>query len=153
MLFTSLVLQDHPHGYILSCFFQILRVLSLQKDCRIFSDLYIPASVENFFQFMVFTFLENVLEPCIFTHALVTNSKLQVEVFENLFPQRRERGGRYDLLYQNSVRKYEDDQEYQFIFSFCMICNFSKYDGFTILKVISIKQCEIKFITSSLQPW
>ena len=58
---------------------------------------------------MVFTFLENVLEPCIFTHASVTNSKLHVEVFENLFPQRRERGGRYGLLYQNSVRKYEDD--------------------------------------------
>ena len=30
--------------------------------------------------------------------------------FENLFPPTTERGGRnYDLLYQNSVRKYEDN--------------------------------------------
>ena len=33
--------------------------------------------------------------------------------FENLFPQTAERSGRtYDLLYQNSVGKYEDDLEH-----------------------------------------
>ena len=32
---------------------------------------------------------------------------------ENLFPPTAERGeGNYDLLYQNSVRKYEDDLEH-----------------------------------------
>ena len=33
--------------------------------------------------------------------------------FENLFPPTAERGGgSYDLLYENSVRKYEDDLEH-----------------------------------------
>ena len=33
--------------------------------------------------------------------------------FENLFPPTVERsGGNYDLLYQNSVKKYEDDLEH-----------------------------------------
>ena len=33
--------------------------------------------------------------------------------FENLFPPTAERGdGNYDLLYQNSVRKYEEDLEH-----------------------------------------
>ena len=33
--------------------------------------------------------------------------------FENVFPLTAERGGgNYDLLYQNSVRKYEDDLEH-----------------------------------------
>ena len=33
--------------------------------------------------------------------------------FENLFPPTAERAGKkYELLYQNSIRKYEDDLEY-----------------------------------------
>ena len=60
----------------------------------------------------MFTFLENALNLCIFTHSPVPQSKLKVEFFENLFPQ-EERGGRnYDLLYQNSIRKNEDDLEH-----------------------------------------
>ena len=43
----------------------------------------------------------------------VTHSKLQAELFKNLFPPTAERSGEnYDLLYQNSIRKYEDDLEY-----------------------------------------
>ena len=38
------------------------------------------------------------------------------------------------------------------LFIFCMICNFSKSDGFSVLRIF-VKQCEIKAITSSLQPW
>ena len=38
---------------------------------------------------MVFTFRENALNLCIFTHAPVPHPKLQVEFFENLFPPRR----------------------------------------------------------------
>ena len=42
------------------------------------------------FQFMEFTFRENALNLCIFTHApLVPHSKVQVGFFENLFPPRR----------------------------------------------------------------
>ena len=47
------------------------------------------------FQFMVLT-LENELNLCIFTHAPVIHSKLQVQFFENLFPPKgqEQRGGR-----------------------------------------------------------
>ena len=67
---------------------------------------------------MVFTFLENALNPGIYTHAPIPLSKLQAEVFENLSPPKKtEKGGEnYDLLYQNSVRKYEDDLEQQVIY-------------------------------------
>ena len=42
----------------------------------------------------------------------ITHSPWQ-HSFENLLPPTAERGGRnYDLLYQNSVRKYEDDLEH-----------------------------------------
>ena len=79
---------------------------------------------------MEFTFPENALIRGIFTQA-PPNSKLapkflssrprQKEItpstrhhsFENLFPSTAERsGGNYDLLYQNSVRKHEDDLEH-----------------------------------------
>ena len=64
-------------------------------------------------QFMVFKFLENVLSLCIFTHAPVSHSKLHAEVFENLFwCGENYGGGNYDLLYQNSIRKYKDDLEH-----------------------------------------
>ena len=42
----------------------------------------------------------------------ITHSPRQ-HSFKNLFPPTAERGGgNYDLLYQNSVRKYEDDLEH-----------------------------------------
>ena len=84
-----LVLQDYPQEYMLLYFFKFLRVLSLQNACRIFYDLHIPTWVGKSFQCMVFTFLENALNLCMFTHAPVPHSKLQVEVFENYFPPRR----------------------------------------------------------------
>ena len=62
---------------------------SFQNACWIFSDLYIPPCLGKSFQFMVFTFPENALNLCIFTHAPVPHSKLQVEFFKNLFPARR----------------------------------------------------------------
>ena len=40
------------------------------------------------FQITVPTFLENALNLCIFTHAPVPHTKLQVEFFENLFSPR-----------------------------------------------------------------
>ena len=39
------------------------------------------------------------------------------------------------------------------LFMFYMIWNFSKCDGFTILWIIAIQLCGIKFVASSLQPW
>ena len=45
----------------------------------------------RFFQFMMFAFLENALNLCIFTHVQVRPAKLQVECFENLSSPRRNR--------------------------------------------------------------
>ena len=62
------------------------------------------------FKVVVFAFLANALNLGIFTHVPVPHSKLHAEFFENLFPPAAERGREnYDLLYQNSIRKYEDD--------------------------------------------
>ena len=64
-------------------------------------------------KFMVFALLENALNLDIFAHAHFSHSKLQAEFFENLFPPTAEGGGEiYDWLYQNSIRKYEDDLEH-----------------------------------------
>ena len=43
------------------------------------------------------------------------------------FPQDERGRENHDLLYENSIIKYEDD------FMFCMIYNFSKSDDFTVL--------------------
>ena len=89
--------------------------ISPENAYLIFSDLYIPTCVGKIFQFMMLTFLENVLNLCILTHAPVPISKFLVEFFENFFPlplpspQDGKGGGSYDWLYQNSVKKYEDD--------------------------------------------
>ena len=61
---------------------------------------------------MVFPFLENAFYLGIFTHAPVPNQKPQAEHFEKLFLPTAERHWQnYDLLYQNSIKKYEDDLE------------------------------------------
>ena len=129
---TTLVLQTYPQGYILSYFYKLPRALSLSPGCLLnfLSNFYIPRCVGKFFKFMEFTFLENALIGGSFTHApphsnlapkfllsrprqkSITHSPRQ-HSFENLFPPTAEReGGNYDLLYQNSVRKYEDDLEH-----------------------------------------
>ena len=83
------------------------------------------------FKFMVIAFLENALNLGIFTHAPLPQSNLQAEFFENLFPPTVEKGGEnYDLLYQNSIRKYEDDLEHWVIY-ILYVCNCSKCDSFT----------------------
>ena len=41
--------------------------------------MYIPTCVGKMFQFIVFTFLENALNLCIYSHAPLSKSKLQVE--------------------------------------------------------------------------
>ena len=83
---------------------------------------------------MEFTFLETALILGIFTHAppppppppplktrpqllaitpYAKGNSLRQYSLENLFPPTAERGGgNYDFLYQNLVRKYEDDLEH-----------------------------------------
>ena len=64
-----------------------------------------------------------------------------VEFFENVPPPpKTERAeGSYDLLYQNSIRKYEDDFEHKFI-SIWYDYSFSKFDGFSYNFVNNIYQ-------------
>ena len=131
-MITTLVLQDYPQGYILSYFYKLPRALSLSPEFLLdfLSNVYIPPCVGKMFEFMEFTFLENALIRGSFTHApphsklapnFLSSRPRQKEIthsprqhsFENLFPLTTERGGgNYDLLYQNSVRKYEDDLEH-----------------------------------------
>ena len=111
VLFTTLVLQDQPQGCILSYFFKLFRVLFLQNACGILSDfcgknvsicgVHIP---------------RKCIESIHFSHVSVLHSKRQVEFFENLLPQGEKGGGNYNLLYQNSIRKYEDDLKEQFVY-------------------------------------
>ena len=56
------------------------------------------------------------------------------------------------FLYKNSIRKYEAGHG-TLVYLCCMIYNFSKCDGFTVLWIISIKYCGIKCIASPLKPW
>ena len=89
--------------------------------------VYIPPCVEKNFKLMVLTFPGNALNMGIFTHVpphskhapkFLSSHPRQKEIthsprqhfFKNLFPPTAERGGgNYDLLYENSIRKYEDD--------------------------------------------
>ena len=109
---------------------------------------------------MKFTFLESTLMWGSFTHAL-SYSKLTAKIlssfsrreeivhspwrhfFENLSLVNSKKWWRKletwvdDMLYQNSVRKLKKTWNIRF-FIFCMIYNFFKCNGFTILQIISI---------------
>ena len=61
---------------------------------------------------MAFAFLEKALNLFIFTRATVPHSNLHVEFLKICFPQDERGGENYDLLYQSSIRKYEDDLEH-----------------------------------------
>ena len=77
---------------------------------------------------------ENGLNLCIFIHALVLHSKLQVEVFENLFPLRRK--DRVEETTICFIKIQSENMKMTWNISFfllCMIYSFSKCDGFTVL--------------------
>ena len=62
---------------------------------------------------MVFIFLENALNLDIFTQC----PRSPLKTPGRMFPQTAERGGEnYDLLYQNSIRKYGVDLEHLVIY-------------------------------------
>ena len=85
------------------------------------------------FQFMVFTFLGNALNLCIFTHASVNNSKLQIESFENLFFRMTE-GVKEAIIFCIKIQSENMKMTWNIsLFIFCMIFNFFKLDGFAIL--------------------
>ena len=99
---------------------------------------------------MEFTFLANPLNRAIFTYAPPRSKRPQIPVIypigrrELFIPQesilskicwpQQQKGveKNYGLICQNLVRKYENDLKHVF-FIFCMIYNFFKCDGFTVL--------------------
>ena len=72
---------SHP---CLSYFFKLLRVLFVSRML-----VYSTIVWENFFNLWFSHSWKNALNICIFTHALVSHSKLQARLFENLFPPRQ----------------------------------------------------------------
>ena len=94
---------------------------------------YIFNICEKIFQFMVFTFPENAFNLCIFTHAPVPHSKHQVEFFENLLPPKTEG---VDEAMICSIKIQSENMKMTWnisLFTFWMVFNFSKCDGFTVL--------------------
>ena len=106
--------------------------LSLEFLLNFLLNFFARSCVEKSFKSMVFTFVENALNLGIFSHApppphsklfpkLLSSDPRQREIThsprqhfsENLFPSTTGRGRvNYDLLYQNLIRKYEDDLEH-----------------------------------------
>ena len=85
------------------------------------------------FQFMVFMFRENALNLCIFAHAPVPHSKLQVEFFENLFPPNT-KGVEETMICFIKIQSENMEMTWNIrLFICCMICNFAKRDGPTVL--------------------
>ena len=115
-------------------FFKLLGVLSLSRMLVEFSDLCIPPCVGKIFQFMVFT-LENALNLCIFTHCSVPHSKLQIQFLENLFSPRTKNKGVEETkicVIKNQLENMKMTWNIS-LFIFCMIYNFSKCGGLTVL--------------------
>ena len=61
---------------------------------------------------MVFAFLENALNLGMFTHAPFPIQNSWQNFLKICFPQHQKVVKEYELLYQNSVRKFEDDLEH-----------------------------------------
>ena len=83
---------------------------------------------------MVFT-LENKLNLCIFTHAPVPKSKIQLQFFENLFPLRAKNNGVEETMIC-FIKIQSENMKMTWnisLFVCCMIYNFPKCDGFTVL--------------------
>ena len=86
------------------------------------------------FQFMVLT-LENEFNLSIFTHAPVLHSKLQVQLFENLFlPTTKNKGVEETMICFIRIQSENMKMTWNIsLFICCMIFSFSKCDGFTVL--------------------
>ena len=79
--------------------------------------------------------LENVLNLFIFILCPVLHSKLQVQLFENLFPPRaRNKAVEETIICFIKIQSENMKMAWNIsLFIFCMVYNFSKYDGLTVL--------------------
>ena len=125
---SRLASRIHPFIFLLTSLgFSSLSRMLVKFSLKL---LYSTICGTNFQIYRVHIPRKNAVIPGIFTHApphskfvpkFLSSRPRQKEItqsarqdsFENLFPPTGERGGgNYDLLYQNSVRKYEDDLEH-----------------------------------------
>ena len=82
----------------------------------------------------MFTFLENALNLGFFTHAPDPHSKLQAEFFKNFFHPTVERGRESHMVCFIKIQSENIKMTWDTsLFIFCMICSFSKFDGFAVL--------------------
>ena len=76
---------------------------------------------------------QKCIECVIFTHSPVPHLKLQVKFFENLFTPKVEGLEEATIC---SIKIQSGNMKIPWnisLFTFCIICNFSKCDGFTVL--------------------
>ena len=151
-MFTTLVLQDYSQGYILSYFYKLLRVLSLSRMLVAMTCIFHNVR-ENFFNLWC-----SHSSKVHWIYAFLFMSQFPFQNFCQNFLKmcflQDERGGeKYDLLYQKSIIKFEDDlmnlkmtwwiwiwrwfDEFAYLlislFIFVMNYNCSKCDVFTVL--------------------
>ena len=87
----------------LSYFFKLLRATSLQNTCWIFSDLYISPCGKK---------LNLWCSHSEKMHWFPTQNPKQKTFWKSFSFNRKKVGENNDLLYQNSIGKYEDDFEH-----------------------------------------
>ena len=113
-------------------FFKLLWILSLSRMLVKFSLTCIFHHVwEKFFNL----WCSHQKMNCIFTHNLVPHSKLQVTFFENLFPPRAKNNGVEETMIC-FIKIQSENMKMTWnigLFICCMIYNFCKCDGFTVL--------------------
>ena len=117
-VFTTLVLQDQPQGYILSYFFKLVRVLALSRMLVEFSLTCIFQHVQENFSIYSIHIPRKCIESMHFHSCHSPPLKTLGRIFGKSVSPKNEgvHIGSYDLLYQNSIGKYEDDLEHQFIY-------------------------------------
>ena len=77
---------------------------------------------------------ENALNLCIFTYVPVPHSKLQDRIFWKCISPRRRGWMEETMICFIEIQSENLKMTWNInLFIFCMICNFSKFDGFTVL--------------------
>ena len=133
-------------------FFKLLRVLSLRMLVE-FSLTCIFQHVWKYFFNIWCSHSQKIIESMLFHSYPSPPLKTPGRIFwKSVFPKTEGVGRSYDLLCQNSIRKYEDGFQHSFILIW-YDCNFSKSDDFTMLWTISNSVVLSLLATSSLQPW
>ena len=87
---------------------------------------------ETFFNFMVFTFLEDALNLWIFTHALVSQVSPKTKRVEETIIC-------FIQIQSENIKMTWNINLFKLFYFLCLICSFFKCDGSTVLWIISIK--------------